>query len=120
MGKRKCIQEPCKRAHEASGFLGNMKHTNQRLYNALGIVSVLISMSFWLAYLPGSVPGVRLLNAVSIPTYMILWIIAVVLALLPLASVSRWWIIAVLLPFANALFVIAIALLGEWMASRPG
>jgi hypothetical protein len=39
------------------------------------------------------------------------------LAIVPVATRSKWWIIAMLLPVSNFLFVIAIVVIGEWMAS---
>jgi hypothetical protein len=91
----------------------------KRLANSLGAVSVLISLSFWFAFLPQSVPGVRVLQGVSVTVYMALWVIALLLALVPVATGSRWWIVAVILPFINILFVIAVVGIAEWMASRP-
>src|SRR5216117_580643 len=97
-----------------------MGQTHQRLSNAVGVLSILISLSFWFASLPQIVPGVHLLNGVSITTYLLLWIVAFILALIPVSRGSRWWILALLLPFMNLGFVVLVALIGEWMASRPG
>jgi hypothetical protein len=51
---------------------------------------------------------------------MILWVIAVLLALVPLSKGSRWWLVAAILPFFNAMFVFLTVNLAEWLASRPG
>ena len=92
---------------------------DRRLANSFGIASLLLSLLFWFAMLPASVPGVRLIKW-GVGTHLILWAAALLLALVPVLKGSRRWIVAMLLPFLNLIFVIVIIGLGEWIASRPG
>jgi hypothetical protein len=91
----------------------------KRSSNAFGVASVLISLSFWFAFLPKSIPGVRFVSW-GIGVHMILWGVAFLFALVPVIRGSRWWTVALLLPFLNLLFVILIAVIGEHIASGPG
>jgi hypothetical protein len=87
--------------------------------NALGGISLLLSLSFWFALLPTSIPGVRFVHW-GVGTHMALWLVAFVLSLVPVVKGSRWWLIAMVLPFLNFVFVVVVTGIGEWMASRPG
>jgi hypothetical protein len=92
---------------------------DKRVINSFGVASLLLSLSFWFALLPKSVPGVRLIHW-GIGTHMALWGVAFLLSLVPILKGSRWWIVAMILPFLNLIFVVFIIGVGEWMASRPG
>jgi hypothetical protein len=89
------------------------------LANTFGVASLLLSLSFWFALLPKYVPGVRLVHW-GIGTHMALWGGAFLLSLVPVLKGSRWWIVAMILPFLNFIFLVLVIGIGEWMASRPG
>jgi hypothetical protein len=91
----------------------------KRVANCFGVASLVLSLSFWVGFLPQSVPGVRLINW-GVGTHIILWGVAFLLALVPVVKVSRRWIVALLVPVLNFIFFITIIGLGERMASRPG
>ena len=91
----------------------------KRLANCLGTASLLLSLSFWFALLPRSVPGVRLIHW-GIGVHMTLWGIAFLLALVPVVKGSRGWLVAMVLPLLNLAFLVFVVGVGEWMASRPG
>ncbi len=92
---------------------------DRRLANGFGVASLVLSLSFWFALLPSSVPGVRFLSW-GLGTHLILWGAAFLLALVPVGKGSRRWIVAMLLPFLNLAFLIFIIGMGEWICSRPG
>jgi hypothetical protein len=92
--------------------------STKSLANSFGVASVLLSLSFWFAFLPKSVPGVRLVYW-GIATHMALWGGAFLLSLVPAVKGSRWWIVAMILPLLNLTFLVLVISGGEWMASRP-
>jgi hypothetical protein len=51
---------------------------------------------------------------------MALWGGAFLLSLVPVVKGSRWWIVAMILPLFNLIFLVLVIGVGEWMASRPG
>jgi hypothetical protein len=49
---------------------------------------------------------------------MALWGGASLLSLVPAIKGSRWWIVAMILPLLNLVFLVLVIGGGEWMASR--
>jgi hypothetical protein len=92
---------------------------DKRVANAFGVASLLLSLCFWFALLPKSVPGVRLIHW-GVGAHMALWGVAFVLSMVPVLKGSRWWMVAMILPFLNFIFLVLVIGIGEWMASRPG
>lgn len=93
--------------------------SERRLCNIFGVASLLLSLLFWFALLPKSVPGVRFIHW-GVDVHLILWAVAFVLALVAVAKGSRRWVIAMVVPLINLGFLVFIIGVGEWMASRPG
>jgi hypothetical protein len=87
--------------------------------NGCGVLSIALSLLFWFALLPTSVPGVGFIR-LGVGVHLVLWAIAFVLAVIPVSKGSRWWILAMILPFANLAFLVIVIGLGEWISSRPG
>ena len=92
---------------------------DRRVANGFGVASLLLSLSFWFALLPKSAPGVRLIHW-GVGTHMALWGVAFLFSLVPVLKGSRRWMVAMILPFLNLLFLVLVIGIGEWMASRPG
>lgn len=86
--------------------------------NMMGIASLFLSLLFWFALLPKTIPGVHAVHW-GISTHVKLWGGAFFLSLPALRRGSRWWIVATLLPLFNVIFVILVVNVGEWLASRP-
>lgn len=93
---------------------------DKRMVNSFGVASLLLSLSSWFAFLPKSIPGVRLVRSGGVGTHVVLWGVALLLSLPAVLKGSRWWVVAMILPFLNFVLVVLVIGLGEWMASRPG
>jgi hypothetical protein len=73
--------------------------------NKLGIFSVILSLSFWALLAVSYIPGAPKID-LSFSGWVIIWILALVLAFIAAARGSGKWALAALLPVLNFFAII--------------